>query len=144
LREEDARLHPGRLRRSRQPPVRPRTRHTGAGSGVRNIRSARHTRRAVRANLSRASVLRRTGYRAGAAAPHPHRRAPAAGRPAVTAATSLVAVVCALTFVHFAAAQMRGPLVPLYAVAHGATATGVGFIVAAHMEIGRASCRERA
>jgi predicted MFS family arabinose efflux permease len=51
----------------------------------------------------------------------------------VTAATSLVAVVCALTFVHFAAAQMRGPLVPLYAVAHGATATGVGFIVAAHM-----------
>jgi len=53
----------------------------------------------------------------------------------VTAAISLVAVVCALTFVHFAAAQMRGPLVPLYAVAHGATATGVGFIVAAHMAV---------
>jgi predicted MFS family arabinose efflux permease len=51
----------------------------------------------------------------------------------VTTANSLVAVVCTLTFVHFAAAQMRGPLVPLYAVAHGATATGVGFIVAAHM-----------
>ncbi len=51
----------------------------------------------------------------------------------MTAATSLVAVVCALTFVHFAAAQMRGLLVPLYAVAHGATPTGVGFIVAAHM-----------
>jgi predicted MFS family arabinose efflux permease len=51
----------------------------------------------------------------------------------VTAATSLVAIVCTLTFVHFAAAQMRGPLVPLYAVAHGATPTGVGFIVAAHM-----------
>jgi predicted MFS family arabinose efflux permease len=51
----------------------------------------------------------------------------------VTAATSLVAVVSALTFVHFAAAQMRGPLVPLYAVAHGATPTAVGFIVAAHM-----------
>jgi MFS family permease len=51
----------------------------------------------------------------------------------MTAATSLVAAVCALTFVHFAAAQMRGPLVPLYAVAHGVTATGVGFIVAAHM-----------
>ena len=53
----------------------------------------------------------------------------------MTAATSLVAVVCALTFVHFAAAQMRGPLVPLYAVAHGATATGVGFIVAAHTAV---------
>jgi predicted MFS family arabinose efflux permease len=48
---------------------------------------------------------------------------------------SLVAVVCALTFVHFAAAQMRGPLVPLYAVAQGATATGVGVIVAAHMAV---------
>jgi predicted MFS family arabinose efflux permease len=48
---------------------------------------------------------------------------------------SLVAVVCVLTFVHFAAAQMRGPLVPLYAVAHGATATGVGVIVAAHMAV---------
>jgi MFS family permease len=51
----------------------------------------------------------------------------------MTATTSLIAAVCALTFVHFAAAQMRGPLVPLYAVAHGVTATGVGFIVAAHM-----------
>jgi predicted MFS family arabinose efflux permease len=51
------------------------------------------------------------------------------------AAVSLVAVVCTLTFVHFAAAQMRGPLVPLYAVAHGVTATGVGFIVAAHMAV---------
>ena len=53
----------------------------------------------------------------------------------MTSAPSLVAAVCALTFVHFAAAQMRGPLVPLYAVAHGATATGVGFIVAAHMAV---------
>jgi predicted MFS family arabinose efflux permease len=48
---------------------------------------------------------------------------------------SLVAVVCALTFVHFAAAQMRSPLVPLYAVAHGATPTVVGVIVAAHMAV---------
>ena len=53
----------------------------------------------------------------------------------MTASTSLVAAVCALTFVHFAAAQMRGPLVPLYAVAHGVTATGVGFIVAAHIAL---------
>ena len=53
----------------------------------------------------------------------------------MTAATSVVAIVCALTFVHFAAAQMRGPLVPLYAVEHGGTATGVGFIVAAHMAV---------
>lgn len=51
----------------------------------------------------------------------------------MTAASSLVAAVCALTFVHFAAAQMRGPLVPLYAVSHGATATVVGVIVGAHM-----------
>jgi predicted MFS family arabinose efflux permease len=56
-------------------------------------------------------------------------------RSAMTAATSLVAAVCALTFMHFAAAQMRGPLVPLYAVAHGVTATGVGVIVAAHMAV---------
>jgi predicted MFS family arabinose efflux permease len=47
----------------------------------------------------------------------------------------LVAVVCALTFVHFAAAQMRSPLLPLYAAAHGATATGVGVIVSAHMAV---------
>src|SRR5262245_40260129 len=46
-----------------------------------------------------------------------------------------VAAVCALTFVHFAAAQMRGPLVPLYAATHGMTATGVGVIVAAHMAV---------
>jgi MFS family permease len=51
----------------------------------------------------------------------------------MSTATSLVAAVCVLTFIHFAAAHMRGPLVPLYAVAHGLTATGVGFIVAAHM-----------
>jgi len=48
---------------------------------------------------------------------------------------SLVAVVCALTFVHFAAAQMRTPLMPLYAVSHGASATVVGVIVAAHMAV---------
>jgi len=44
-----------------------------------------------------------------------------------------LAFVCLLTFVHYTAAQMRGPIVPLYATAHGATATGVGVIVAAHM-----------
>lgn len=53
----------------------------------------------------------------------------------MTTTISLVAVVCGLTFVHFAAAQMRGPLVPLYAVAQGATATVVGVIVAAHMAV---------
>jgi DHA1 family multidrug resistance protein-like MFS transporter len=42
-------------------------------------------------------------------------------------------LVCLLTFVHYVAAQMRGPIIPLYAVAHGATATGVGLIVGAHM-----------
>jgi predicted MFS family arabinose efflux permease len=46
---------------------------------------------------------------------------------------SPLAVVCVLTFLHYAGAQMRGPVLPLYAAAHGATATGVGAIVAAHM-----------
>jgi MFS family permease len=48
-------------------------------------------------------------------------------------ALPLLGAVCLLTFVHFVGAQMRGPIVPLYAVAHGATATGVGLIVGAHM-----------
>jgi MFS family permease len=42
-------------------------------------------------------------------------------------------LVCLLTFVHYAAAQMRSPIVPLYASAHGATVTGVGLIVGGHM-----------
>jgi len=42
-------------------------------------------------------------------------------------------LICLLTFVHYVAAQMRGPIIPLYAVEHGATATGVGLIVGAHM-----------
>ena len=48
---------------------------------------------------------------------------------------SPLAVVCVLTFLHYAGAQMRGPILPLYAIAHGATATGVGTIVAAHMMV---------
>ncbi len=48
-------------------------------------------------------------------------------------AASLLVLVCVLTFLHFVGAQMRGPIVPLYAAAHGATATGVGLIVGAHM-----------
>ena len=48
---------------------------------------------------------------------------------------SPLAVVCVLTFLHYAGAQMRGPVLPLYAAAHGATATGVGAIVAAHMMV---------
>lgn len=46
---------------------------------------------------------------------------------------SVLVVVCLLTFLHYAAAQMRGPVLPLYAVAHGASATGVGLILGAHM-----------
>jgi MFS family permease len=46
---------------------------------------------------------------------------------------SVLAVVCLLTFLHYTAAQMRGPVLPLYAVDHGATATGVGLILGAHM-----------
>jgi MFS family permease len=48
-------------------------------------------------------------------------------------ALPLLGVVCLLTFVHFVGAQMRAPILPLYAAAHGATATGVGLIVGAHM-----------
>jgi MFS transporter, DHA1 family, multidrug resistance protein len=48
---------------------------------------------------------------------------------------SPLAVVCVLTFLHYVGAQMRGPVLPLYAAAHGATATGVGAIVAAHMMV---------
>ncbi len=49
--------------------------------------------------------------------------------------TSLLAVICLLTFLHFVAAQMRTPVLPLYAAAHGATATGVGVIVGTHMAV---------
>jgi MFS family permease len=48
-------------------------------------------------------------------------------------AIPVVILISLLTFLHYVAAQMRGPVIPLYAAAHGATATGVGFIVAAHM-----------
>lgn len=48
---------------------------------------------------------------------------------------SPLAVVCLLTFLHYVGAQMRGPVLPLYAAAHGASATGVGAIVAAHMMV---------
>jgi MFS family permease len=44
-----------------------------------------------------------------------------------------VGLVCMLTFLHYVAAQMRGPVLPLYAAGHGATASGVGIIVGAHM-----------
>jgi predicted MFS family arabinose efflux permease len=47
----------------------------------------------------------------------------------------IIVLVCVLTFLHYVGAQMRGPVLPLYAVAHGATATGVGVIVAAHMGV---------
>lgn len=48
---------------------------------------------------------------------------------------SLLVIVCLLTFLHYAAAQMRGPLLPLYAATHGASATGVGLILGAHMMV---------
>lgn len=50
----------------------------------------------------------------------------------------VLVLVCLLTFLHHAAAQMRGPILPLYAAAHGATATGVGLIVGAHMAVAAA------
>lgn len=45
----------------------------------------------------------------------------------------LLAAVCLLTFLHYVGAQMRGLVLSLYAAAHGATATGVGLIMGAHM-----------
>lgn len=48
---------------------------------------------------------------------------------------ALVVLIAVLTFLHYAAAQMRGPVLPLYATAHGATAVGVGVIVGAHMAV---------
>src|SRR5688572_28014317 len=48
---------------------------------------------------------------------------------------SPLAVVCLLTFLHYVGAQMRGPVLPLYAAGHGATATGVGAVIAAHMMV---------
>src|SRR5216117_3403259 len=43
-----------------------------------------------------------------------------------------VFLVSLLTFLHYIAAQMPGPILPLYAAAHGATPTWVGFIIGAH------------
>jgi predicted MFS family arabinose efflux permease len=48
---------------------------------------------------------------------------------------SPLAVVCLLTFLHYVGAQMRGPVLPLYAAGHGATAAGVGAVIAAHMMV---------
>jgi len=48
----------------------------------------------------------------------------------------VVVLVSALTFLHYVGAQMRAaPVLPLYAAAHGATATGVGLIIGAHMAV---------
>ncbi len=46
---------------------------------------------------------------------------------------SVLFVVCLLTFVHYAAAQVRAPILPLYAAEHGATPTAVGLVIGAHM-----------
>jgi MFS family permease len=45
----------------------------------------------------------------------------------------VLVLVCLLTFVHYASAQMRTLVLPLYASAHGATATWVGLIMGLHM-----------
>ena len=46
---------------------------------------------------------------------------------------TVLTLVCVLTFLHYVGAQMRGPVLSLYAAAHGATATAVGLIMGAHM-----------
>jgi MFS family permease len=45
----------------------------------------------------------------------------------------IIALVCVLTFLHYVGVQMRGPALSLYAAEHGATPTGVGLIIGAHM-----------
>jgi MFS family permease len=46
----------------------------------------------------------------------------------------IVVLVSLLTFLHYVGAQMRAaPVLPLYAAAHGASATGIGFVIGAHM-----------
>src|SRR4029453_16219520 len=58
------------------------------------------------------------------------------GGPALAANPfRVLSVVCGLPFSHYAAAQMRGPILPLYVVTHGASATGVGLILGAHMMV---------
>jgi MFS family permease len=48
----------------------------------------------------------------------------------------IVVLVSLLTFLHYVGAQMRAaPVLPLYADAHGASATGVGFVIGAHMAV---------
>jgi len=47
----------------------------------------------------------------------------------------MLVLVCVLTFLHYAGAQMRGLVLPLYAAAQGATPTGVGIIIGAHMAV---------
>jgi MFS family permease len=46
---------------------------------------------------------------------------------------SALVVICVITFIHYVGAQMRTPVMPLYSVAHAATTTWVGLIIAAHM-----------
>lgn len=50
-----------------------------------------------------------------------------------------LALACLLTLLHYTGAYMRVPILPLYATAHGATASGVGLIVGAHMAFAAAS-----
>lgn len=46
---------------------------------------------------------------------------------------SALVLVSSLTFLHYTGSQMRLPVLPLYASAHGATPTDVGLIVGANM-----------
>src|SRR5687768_3649703 len=107
---------------------------TGWGRPDRRASRCRchRTRRPARARAP-APTVRRGGRLRSTRSRHVVCRTRRRGALGVVLGMSPLAVVCVLTFLHYVGAQMRGPVLPLYAAAQGATATGVGTIVAAHM-----------
>src|SRR6266852_5031483 len=135
VRQEDPGLHSGRSRGPSEPSLRPRARPAGPRDRAEGPCGPHDARRPVLRSLPRAPVPRVARFRADAEAARREPGFPSSGRAPLM---SLLAAVCLLTFLHYVGAQMRGPILPLYAAAHGATATGVGFIVAAHMAVAAA------
>src|SRR5262245_19015766 len=139
LRQEDARVHRSRLRGSRQPAVCARAPAAGPRRRPDEIGGCGDARSGIRRGFPPAPVLRVSRSCPGVArADRQSRRQTLDGR-ALTGpppeADVMLALVYALTFLHHAGAQMRSPVLPLYAAAHGATPTDVGLIIGAHMAV---------